>query len=264
MRLKSPQVQCSVFGSVLKVNPPLILYLKYYTNRRNSGIMLLDRGKPIFFLGDLMRVLFSHILFLTLLFACSFLITPTSVAADTEVTTESKKKENGNIFSRATDGQIKEAQRYYKKCEKNESLKTKKNCKCAATKFLETRMKLGKDASVNDIIRTNINACLINPKETRISSRTNTSALTKKQMDEAEFIYEMCTTSSDYSRNYDCDCFAAKILDERIKQGPIPSWESLARSFKGQCQNMVEQTGREYSVCMSTPSIAVDLSLIHI
>ena len=170
-------------------------------------------------------------------------------------TAEKQKKEN--IFASASDAQIKEAQRYYKKCRDNKTLSAQKDCKCSATKFLKTRMTLGKEAKLTDIVKANINTCLKDPKKARISSKAKTdiSNVTQKQMDEANFVYEFCSASSDYSRHYDCECYAANLLEQRILQGPLPNWKTLTLTFEGRCPNLVDQTGTEYSMCLSTPQL---------
>lgn len=155
-------------------------------------------------------------------------------------------------FATATDEQIIEAQRYYKYCAQNETLNAQKDCKCAATRFLETRLRLGATATPKDIIAANINACLKDEKRSRVDDYTDLSYITDAQMKEAEAIYKECQTTPRIRRYNDCECLGAAFLDERLKRGPIDHKDVILMDIH-HCKNVVETTGMAYSECMSAP-----------
>ena len=156
-----------------------------------------------------------------------------------------------NIFSIASDEQIKEAQKFYKYCSRNESMSKQKDCKCAATAYLETRLELGEDATPEDIIEKNIDVCLKQEKvEVGQPFAEELSELTDDQIEEAQEVYEYCKADQKLSRAFDCECFAARFLDERLSAGPTLYWDALFLRFKDECKNIVETTGYEYTQCM--------------
>ncbi len=174
---------------------------------------------------------------------------PTSPPPSSDtVKSDSEKKEN--IFSQASSVQLNEAQRFYKYCINNEVLSKKKNCKCAATSYLATRIKLGDSASVKEIMNKNINSCLVN-KEDKAEKITDLSNVTDAQLDEAEQAYNRCKSDPKVSRNIDCECFGARYLDKRLELGPIPSYDQIFLHLRNECKNVVETTGYEYTQCMN-------------
>ena len=157
-------------------------------------------------------------------------------------------------FSQASDEQIAEAQRFYRRCANNETLSAQKDCKCAAAAYLETRMVLGASASVDDIMKKNINTCLKDPKYSAVEGEApDLSGVTDKQMDEAEAMFAECKGSLKLSRRFDCECYASRFLSERIKQGPTAQKEQILLSFENECRNVLDSTGHEYTGCMGNP-----------
>jgi len=205
-----------------------------------------------------MRTLISVIFLLTL----SFLVIPEiaysqnldSAFPELEpppITTPTKA--NDDLYSLATDAQIKEAQRFYNSCKNNKTMRAQKNCKCAAATFLETRIKLGKTASIDDIMQENVNTCLLDDEKSRISDvdSLELEKITEQQMQEAEAVYQLCEANKDLRNATDCECLAAKFLDFRIKRGPMPSQNALLIEITQKyCRNVVETTGIEYERCM--------------
>lgn len=170
---------------------------------------------------------------------------------------EENEPEEETIFAKASDANIKESQRFYRYCTKNETLSAEKDCKCAATRYLETRLKLGDEASANQIMANNRNTCLLGDAQVIIrESSIDLSELTDAQIKETEEVYEYCSTQRGYSTSYDCRCFAAKFLGKRLEQGPLIPRLVLFAELKNDCRNIVETTGAEYSVCMSSPSFS--------
>lgn len=171
------------------------------------------------------------------------------------VQSEQEPEEEGNAFARASDSQIEEAQKFYKKCKNNETLSTRKDCKCAATSYLETRLKLGDNAPVEQITAENINTCL-KDKEALIKNPDNARMeVTEAQMKEAESVYNWCKGDYDVSRQLDCECLASEFLQKRIESGPIIGRDIILGSLGVTCKNLVESAGAQYQQCMSGAAV---------
>jgi hypothetical protein len=173
---------------------------------------------------------------------------------DRQPTTAPKSEVSDDPYTIATDAQIEEAQRFYESCINNETMNRQKDCKCAAASFLETRMKLGETASVEAIMKENINTCLMDSKKGVISNieELGLEDVTEQQMEEALSVYEWCNGYNDLKNQNDCECLAAKFLDFRIKRGPIPSQNALVIEISQKyCRNIIETTGMEFSKCMT-------------
>ncbi len=159
-----------------------------------------------------------------------------------------------SIFSKASDKQIEEARKFYDSCTENETMNNLKNCKCAASEYLDKRSELGDEASIKEIMSANANKCLKDDKNSSSANgehKTDISDVTEAQLAEAEGILENCQNTLKLSRYYDCECYAAKFLDGRIKKGPLVSQEEILMSFYSECRNIVETTGYEYTKCMA-------------
>ncbi len=156
-----------------------------------------------------------------------------------------------SVFETATDAQIEEAQSFYDRCTSNATMNREKDCKCASVAYLETRMKLGEEATAEDIMAQNVDTCLTNPEESAAGNATDLSEVTGEQIQESQAVYEHCKASTKLSREYDCECFAAEFLDKRLELGPLPSWDYIFLSLKNDCRNIVATTGYEYSRCMA-------------
>ncbi|MGN7437882.1 MAG: hypothetical protein ACTHOO_04485 [Alcanivorax sp.] len=159
-----------------------------------------------------------------------------------------------NVFSQASDTQIEEAQRYYKKCKNNTVMSERKDCKCAATMYLETRLKLGNGASVEQIIAENVNSCLKDDaKAVNGNGSLDDIEVTEKQREEAEHIYQYCKSNQQLRTRADCECLAANFLQERITTDPIRGQDEIigAILINGKCKNLVDSTGQEYTGCMA-------------
>lgn len=165
--------------------------------------------------------------------------------------------EENPSYMAATDTQIVEAQRFYKHCQNNVSMSARKDCKCAAAVFLETRMELGDSASVDTIIDENINTCLLDSKKNNIDAETRLEAqkITEQQKQEAQGVYDSCMIDRAMQRNTDCECLAAKFLDLRLKRGPMADRDILILNITQHgCRNVVETTGLAYGICMQGSS----------
>lgn len=162
-----------------------------------------------------------------------------------------------SIYARASDIQIKEAQRFYKYCTQNSVISAERDCKCAASAYLDTRLELGDDASQRDILTANTGKCLKNNNQLDLENTRNDidlSNVSDKILDEAQAVYEECSTSRRTNKYYDCQCYAGRFLDERIKAGPIETKNTILLKLEDSCKNLVEISGQQYSKCMSMPA----------
>ena len=158
-----------------------------------------------------------------------------------------------SLYAKATDKQLKEAKDYYRVCSTTTSMSAIKDCKCAATKYLETRLELGDSASTNDIIKKNLNSCLKNEEQLTLPEGSfDYSKVPKKYIDEALYIYSYCNEVPGLNVKYDCQCYAAEFLSKRIDVGKKMSQKNILYSIRGECKNVVGTTGAQYQSCMST------------
>ena len=174
---------------------------------------------------------------------------------DSDVTQTAKATAEGkqeNVFSRATDKQIEEAQKFYRKCKNNETLSERKDCKCAATSYLETRLRLGEDATVEQITAENINTCLKNEESAIDNPDKINIEVTEKQMEEAQGIYNWCKNKKDIATKVDCECLASEFLQKRIEVGPIVGKDIILGNLDVKCKNLVGIAGQQYQQCMSS------------
>ena len=170
-----------------------------------------------------------------------------------EASDKQQSKEE-NIFEIATDDQLQEAQQFYRKCEKNDTLKAQKNCKCAAAEYLKTRINLAPSATPRQIIAINRNTCLIETERYEISEDKPTidfSNVTNKQLDEVEAVYQHCISKRSMGSQFNCECLSANFLDKRLELGPLVKWDAIFLRLRNQCRNVIETTGAEYTICMS-------------
>lgn len=203
-------------------------------------------------------------LFLIICFALVFSI-PSSyaqedalpeVSENEEAAIESVSNEN-NVFDSASDEQIVEAQRFFRYCSKNKTLSKEKDCRCAATNYLQTRIRLGEDATPEQIMAENRNTCLTTVAEViPDEGEVDVSKFSEKDIEEAEAVYVQCESTPKMSRAFDCECFASKYLDIRHDEGPLLSKDLIFLRLQTECKNLVESAGREYSLCMSSPTFA--------
>ncbi len=167
--------------------------------------------------------------------------------AETEASPQPQSE--GSIYDRASNDQLKEAQDYYDSCRAS-SLNLQKNCKCAATAFLEKRMELGAEASIEEISTANINKCMKDPKLSEIDTdNLDMTTVTEAQKQEALSVYAMCKDNYHLRTRFECDCYAAKFLDHRIKLGPVVSKDTIYEKLAFVCKNVVTQVGQQYQSC---------------
>lgn len=160
-----------------------------------------------------------------------------------------------DIFSQASDENIIEAQRFFKYCSQNPTLNKEKDCKCAATRFLETRVKLGDDVEPDQIMAENRNTCLKTAvEEIPKNEEADTSKYSEADILEAEEVYEFCESKRRINMSFDCECLAAEYLEIRHVEGPVVDREMIFLRLQTKCKNLVDTAGHEYSLCMSSPT----------
>ncbi len=193
---------------------------------------------------------------LTAFFACIFICyTQTSSSAqDAPAQTQQNSEDSTkNIYEKATNDQIEEAQQYYNHCSQNDTISKQRDCKCATVAYLKTRIKLGPEATTKQIMSTNRNMCLKGKALSSLNKDRSTrdlSNLTDKQLSEAEAVFQHCKERRALNSQFDCECFASRFLDERLEVGPLLKWDSIFARFSSECRNIIETTGIEYSSCM--------------
>ncbi|MDH5722301.1 MAG: hypothetical protein OEY94_03145 [Alphaproteobacteria bacterium] len=170
------------------------------------------------------------------------------------------------VFEDATDEQLREAQAYYKFCSDNESYNRIKDCKCSAAEYLDVRVTMGDTMKESEILEIIKNRCLKDEKRYgQLPADTNhdddeISKLTDKELEEVESVLQECKGSY-YMRTFlDCECIAAKFLDERKRLGPISHVNNIMARLRNdkECKNSVDAAGKAYMTCMDdamVPSI---------
>lgn len=160
-------------------------------------------------------------------------------------------------YKNASDAQIKEAQAFFKYCEKDKVMSLNKDCKCAATAYLDARIALGEKAPRKDVARAIRDKCYkstpANPAVEQGISGPNDGYfkdVTDKQLEEAEEVYLECTNDLTLRTAFDCECRSASFLELRLQEGPIAQRSNLLFQLGNKCRNVVESVGREYSNCI--------------
>ncbi len=182
---------------------------------------------------------------------------PATIPAETEETSIDKATEDDDeaeeqsAFASATDEQIAESQKFYKYCTQNDTMNKRKDCKCAATRFLEARMKYGSTTSRQKIILENLNTCLLDGVEK--TPEVDVSNITQKQLDEANGVYKHCQSNARLRYRHDCECYASKYLEMRLEGGPMMASDIMRSNLHNQCRDYVKLAGTEYSECMIEP-----------
>lgn len=69
---------------------------------------------------------------------------------------------------------------------------------------------------------------------------------------EAQAYNQQCLGTPHLNNYYDCDCMAARLLDQRIERGPKVNQSSILLRLEGKCKNATNIAGAEYSKCMTS------------
>lgn len=191
----------------------------------------------------------KHAAFLLLIFF-AVAASPVSVSLAQDAAPPSQKEREEAVFKDATDEQIIESQKFYKHCTSNETMNAQRDCQCAATSFLESRIRMGQEAKVQDIMDSIKNLCLTSEDVPVIENSKDMSRVTDKRLKDMQEFYESCKADLRTKRDYDCQCLAAEYFDYRDKAGPALSQEVIIRNIGNRCFNYVEKAGETYTMCM--------------
>lgn len=175
---------------------------------------------------------------------------PTRDLAQEAYGREEEQNKEETLYNRATDSQIKEAQNYYDACKESETVSARKDCKCAATAYLEKRIELGDETSIEDVMSENLNVCLKDTNARLTSKEITLENVTEGQKAEAQAVFQRCKSRSELRQRIDCECLGAKFLEQRIILGPITKQQDIISSIEFQCKNVVEQVGLQYNYCL--------------
>ena len=71
-------------------------------------------------------------------------------------------------------------------------------------------------------------------------------------IEEAHQMFNDC--AQDYSMNqyFNCECISVNFLDERVRQGPIPSSSVIFLNIKDQCRDAIGSAGVVYTDCLKS------------
>jgi len=96
-------------------------------------------------------------------------------------------------------------------------------------------------------------------QEAKANGNKNTEA-TAAQLEESEKVLQNCYATSRLRRYYDCECYADKFLDGRIKAGPKAQKAIILQTFHNDCRNIPDSKKYEYTQCIKgikrTPALA--------
>jgi len=167
------------------------------------------------------------------------------------------EKVKSKSISEASDDQILEARKYYKYCSENPTMASQKDCKCASAAYLDARLALGDAASVNDVMDSIKNECLVDESVPVLEGERDMSGLSDKELEEAKQFYDYCKGDMSFDAAYDCECLAAEMVQTRKKyKGTTVSMEAMILEVGGHCPNIVQMTGNFYMQCMSSAFVS--------
>jgi len=164
---------------------------------------------------------------------------------------QTTKSDPDEDFSKATDHQLKEAQKFFDKCELNEVLSHEHDCRCLAGEYLTARMKMGDSASHKDIFASVRNTCPLKGEKLDVEGPVGAEELTDEQIEEAQKVYERCNKDQMMRMNHDCKCLASSFIDKRKELGRLVSEEQVLLSLKNECLDGTEVSGYMYENCLA-------------
>lgn len=154
-------------------------------------------------------------------------------------------------FSKASDRQLKEAQKFFDKCEINEVLSNEHDCRCLAGEYLTARIKMGDDVSYKEVFASVRNTCPLKGKKLDVEGPVGAEDLTDEQIEEAQKVYDRCAKDQMMRMNHDCKCLASRFIDKRKELGRLVSEEQVLLSLKNECLDGTEVSGYMYENCLA-------------
>ena len=70
-------------------------------------------------------------------------------------------------------------------------------------------------------------------------------------IEEALAYHDYCESRTNLSHYQDCECLAARYLDQRIEMGPKAERSAIMMAIEGKCPDATEAAGYHYNNCMS-------------
>lgn len=168
---------------------------------------------------------------------------------------ETAKNTKDLDISKASDGQIAEAQRFFKSCTKNEDLNAEHDCRCLAGEFLANRMVLGDNAPAKEVYAAVRHLCVLDPNAPRDEDEQVGlgDEYTEEELAEAEGVYKACSAELMMRLNHDCRCMASTFLQKRKERGRIPKTDEILGGMRNMCRNGTEMAGYLYTDCIGKP-----------
>ena len=104
------------------------------------------------------------------------------------------------------------------------------------------------------LAQDSIDALLGKPKkvEKKAAPSNDLSDIPDAYFAEAKAYNDQCRGTPHLNNYYDCDCMAARLLDQRIQRGPDVNQSSILLKLGGKCKNAANMAGSEYSKCMTS------------
>lgn len=87
----------------------------------------------------------------------------------------------------------------------------------------------------------------------------SSSAINPAYIKEARAFLKSCTAKPEMSFYYNCDCLAARLLDERVKNGARTSQSTIILSLSGECHDATLSAGYEYQSCLQETRPSSDM-----
>lgn len=86
-------------------------------------------------------------------------------------------------------------------------------------------------------------------------AETDLSGVSSTYQNEADGVYQDCAASTAMRTKFDCKCYAAAYLEERIKLGPEANPDEVMIPIRGKCKNIAANTDYEYESCLRGPIV---------
>lgn len=152
---------------------------------------------------------------------------------------------------------LKEMDRFYAYCAKEPTLSEHYDCRCLSMKFLDKRRERGEDVRVDDILASIRGQCAQGEGEAPPfpADAALMGGYTQEEIDEADGVFQSCKSNPEMTMAYDCECFAAKYLDERVQRGPEPPGSYITMLVSQTCPNPEGVAGNTYESCLGRPGL---------
>lgn len=148
----------------------------------------------------------------------------------------------------ASTAQLEDMGQFYSDCQADPRYTQSYDCRCLSVLFYDDIQKRGAYDRNEVIAALPMHQC---PRTQDTDIQDRMDDIPTEYLEEAEAFNTRCQTISAYATHRDCDCLAAKYLDERIKQGPLVDGSLLELNISKSCMNKDAAAGYSYKTCMS-------------